>query len=282
MNLHLTIRNLAPNEMYVANQLAEIDGRNPGLNDAEYFLSATKGGVVAALSDTQVAGTIAAVNYDDDLSFIGLHMVIQELRGNGLSEKLLSVVMDSIGNNNIGVNCREELIPLYENFGFKPAFKIITYEGITDGEFKMAPDIVSPLLFPFDKLYSYYEKYYHYKKKLFMNAWLNQPKSLLLGKYVDGEYKGFGLFKPCLRGYKAAPLISDNMEIAEEILIALASHFEKGMPFYIDMPETNINGINLVQKMNLKKVSETTRMYKGIEHENVLNNIYSFTSLEVG
>lgn len=282
MDLQLTIRNLVANEMFVANQLAEIDGRNPGLNDGEYLFSAIKGGVVAALNDTQVAGTIAAVNYDNDLSFIGLHMVIPELRGNGLSEKLLSVVMDYIGNNNIGVNCREELIPLYEKFGFKPAFKIITYEGITNGEFKMADNIVSPLIIPFDKLYNYYEKYYQFKKKMFMNAWLNQPKSLLLGKYLDGEYKGFGLFQPCAKGYKAAPLISDNPQTAEEILLSLVSHFENGMPYYIDVPERNINAFNLVQKLNLRKTAEVIRMYKGFENEIALNNIYSFTSLEVG
>ena len=170
----------------------------------------------------------------------------------------------------------------YEEFGFKPAYKIISYEGVSDGEFNMPENIVSPLMLEFDEFYEYYRKVFPYERKVFASLWVNQPKSLLIGKYEDNEYKGVGLFKPCRKGHKLSPLISDDPQSAEEILIALASHFEAGTLYYLDVPEPNKDAIALAEKLNLKKVDERIRMYTHQEHNILLNNTYSFTSLEIG
>ena len=69
------IRNLMLNEMYVADELAAIDGRNPGLNDGEFLFKADNNGFFAAINGTEVGGTIASVNYDENFGFIGLHII---------------------------------------------------------------------------------------------------------------------------------------------------------------------------------------------------------------
>ena len=103
----------------------------------------------------------------------------------------------------------------YEKFGFASAYKIISYEGFADGKFSMPKNISSPLMLPFDDLYEYYKKIFPYERKVFVSYWLNQPKSLLLGKNENEEYKGVGLFKPCRKGYRLSPLISDDIQSAE-------------------------------------------------------------------
>ena len=79
-----------------------------------------------------------------------------------------------------------------------------------------------------------------------------------------------------------SPLIADDSSSAEEILISLVSHYEAGTPYYLDMPETNIEGMRMAERLSLKETGRLIRMYKGSEHEISLNNIYSFTNLEVG
>ena len=150
------------------------------------------------------------------------------------------------------------------------------------GSLKRPENIVSPLMLEFDEFYEYYRKVFPYERKAFTSYWINQPKSLLLSKYEDNEYKGVGLFKPCRKGYKLSPLISDDPQSAEEILIALASHFESGTPFYLNIPEPNKDAVALAEKLNLKKVDERIRMYTQKEHDILLKNTYSFTSLEIG
>ncbi len=276
------IRNLNVNEMYVVDELAAIDGRNPGLYDGEFLFRADNNGYFAAINGTEVEGTISSVNYDNDLGFIGFHIVVPHLRSNGIGEKLFSVAIDKAGDSNIGINCKEEETGFYEGFGFKPAYKIISYEGASDGVYRVPQNIVSPLMLEFDEFYKYYRKVFPYERKTFASYWINQPKSLALGKYENNEYKGVGLFKPCRKGYKLSPLICDDPQSAEEILTALTSHFESGTPYYIDIPEPNNDAVALAEKLNLKKVDERIRMYTQKEHDILLKNTYSFTSLEIG
>ncbi len=281
--IRTNIRNLTPNEVYILDQMAEIDGRNPGLNDGEFLYNDDGNGFIAAIEGTEVIGTISFVSYENNLGFIGLHIVVPHHKDSGLTEKLLSVVMDAAGERNIGTNCCEENILLYESAGFKPAFKIITYEGIADGVSQNLPHFIScPFMVSPDKLYNYYRKSFPYERKFFTSLWINQPGSLLLGKYEDNKYKGYGLFKPCRKGYRLSPLVSDDPQSAKEILTALVSHFQAGTPYYLDIPETNEEGILLADELKLKKISETIRMYRGKEHEISLSNAYSFTSREIG
>jgi|GEM_PF-3578343 len=279
------IRNLTHNEIFVMDSVAEIDGRNPGLNDGEFLFRADSKGFFAAIDNSSVIGTITSIKYDDKIAFTGLHYVDELFINTGLKEKLLEVALNAAGERNIGINCREDEKNLYESYGFKPSFNIICFEGISEGINKNIPkDIISPLTLHFDDLYNYYKKFSPYERKVFLNYWVNQPVSLLLGKYDDDndEYKGFGLFKPCRKGFRLSPLIADDASSAEEILTSLVSHYEAGTPYYLDMPEINNEGMRLAEKLNLKETGRLIRMYKGSEHKISLNKIYSFTSLEAG
>ncbi len=279
------IRNLVYNEMFVMDKVAEIIGRNPGLKDGEFLFRADSKGFFAAIDNSNVIGTISSINYDDKIAFIGFHYVDEFFSNTGLKEKLFEAALNAAGERSIGLNCREEQAKLYESYGFKPSFNIISFEGISGGINKsIPPNIMSPLILHFDDLYNYYKKISPYERKIFLNYWVNQPMSLLLGKYAedDDEYKGFGLFKPCRKGFRLSPLIADDSSSAEEILISLVSHYEAGTPYYLDMPETNIEGMRMAERLSLKETGRLIRMYKGSEHEISLNNIYSFTNLEVG
>ncbi len=276
------IRNLMPNEMFIPVELASREKWNPGLNDHEFLLKADNNGFFVAHSEQNVIGTIASVNYQNHLSFIGLHIVLPEFRNKGVGEKLLSVAIEKAGENNIGLNCFENMTGYYEKAGFKPAFKILQYEGTCDGKFNVAPGIVSPLMMDFELLYSYEKKIFPYERKVFTSMWVNQPKSMILGKYADDEYKGYGLFVPCVNGYRISPLVSDDPESAEEILTALTSHFPEGMSYFINIPERNKEAVMLAEKLNLKKINETVRMYTKEEQDIELNKVYSFATNAIG
>lgn len=279
---NITIRNLQLPEMVIPVELAFRDNRNPGLNDGAFLFNADNTGFFVALAGSNVLGTISSVNYDNNLGFIGLHFAVEQYRDSGLMERLLEFALNAAGERSIGTNCREENVELYKRYGFKQAFKIISYEGIADGKYNVSPNINSPFSLPFDELFDYNRNLFHYERKLFFYQWLNQPGSLLFGKYENNEYRGFGLSVPCRKGYRIAPLISDDVQSAHEILTALVSHLSEGTPYCIDIPEPNFEGIDLAKELKLEKSGERIRMYKGKEHAIPFKNIYGFINLEVG
>jgi GNAT superfamily N-acetyltransferase len=281
--VNIRIRNLLQNESYILDQIAEIDGRNPGLNDGEFLFNADRNGFIAAIEGSTVNGTISCIKYPDNMAFIGFHYIVDRYRNSGLWEKLLEAALNTAIESSIGLNSREEYTTLYEKAGFKSAFKIITYEGIADGkQVKLPSSINSPHITPYDKVYDYCKKTLLYEQKLFLNQWFNQPRSLFIGKYEDDTYKGIGLLKPCRTGFRLGPLIAEDPISAMEILASLTSHYPVATRYYLDIPEINIPGINLAEELKLKKIKESFRMYKGKDHRVCTNNIYSFTSMELG
>lgn len=280
-NLH--IRNAQLQEMPFFVNLAARYGWNQGLNDAEFYFKADNSGFIVALLNDKPAGCISAVNYGKDFAFIGYHLVCEEFLNRGFENHLFQVAIQKLGDINIGLNCFENNVGYYEHFGFKPAHKILTYEGIASGNFKYCENLITPFTKNYDLLYDYEKRFFPGERKLFIYQWLNQPGSMVLGKFCDNEYKGFGLFLPCLNGYKIAPLICNDSETAEELLSSLLHNISQGSRFFIDIPENNKDALALAEKMNMKLINQYVRMYSKTEPDaELIKNIYGLTSFELG
>lgn len=279
----LTIRNLQHNEMKTAISMAANAGWNPGNNDPDLFYQIDQNGFIVAVSgNNEAAGIISAVNYGTDFGFIGMHLIASGYEEHDLGAELYKAARRKTGNVNIGLNSFEHNINFYEGFGFKTAHKIFTFEGTADGNHVMPPDITSPFVLPFEDLLEFDRKIFPYDRKHFISLWLNQPGSMVLAKYVNDKYKGYGLFRPCLKGYKISPLVAENYGVGEEILLALTGHLPEGAVFYMDIPDLNKDGIRLAEKMKMKKINETVRMYNNDGVEIALNQVFSFNSFELG
>jgi hypothetical protein len=279
---NLLIRNAQFQEMPNLISLAAKEGWNPGLNDAEFYFKADSSGFIIALLNEQLAGCISAISYSESFAFIGFHLIAEEFRNRGFENYLLQVVLQKFGGINIGLNSVEHNVEYYESFGFKPAHKILRYEGIVNGNYEPCENIISPFIKKYDLLYDYEKKFFPADRKLFMYQWMNQPGSMLLAKFADNEYKGFGLFLPCLTGYKIAPLICDDLSTAEKVISNLLYNLQKDTRFYLDVPENNENALILAEKLNMKLITKTVRMYSQTVPAIGIKNIYGFTSFELG
>lgn len=276
------IRNCISAEMPLLIRMAVLDERNPGFNDADIFYRIDPNGFIIAVSDQKVIGSICAISYGPDFGFIGLHLVIPEFQNSEVEEKLLEVALQKLGDINTGLNCYPSQLSYYSEHGFSSPHKIISYEGKTDGLLPSTDNIVSPFLHPFDLLNDYDKSCFPYDRKNFLMIYLNQPQSLLLGKLKDNKYAGYGISIPTENGFKISPLLADDHETAEHILTALVRHLKKGSHFFIDLPEENVAAVRLAQKLNMKKIRETIRMYSKADLNLSFKNIYSFTNNELG
>jgi Acetyltransferase (GNAT) domain len=280
--INVEIRNCSPLEMPLIFRFASMAGKDPGLNDYDLFYRIDPNAFFIAVKEMELVGSIASIGYGSDFGFIGLHLINDDLQNTAVADKLLEVALDRLGSRNIGINCQETQIPYYANYGFKPYYKIFTYEGTSDAIIPSMEDFTNPFQHPFDPLEEFDKKHFPYDRKNFLMIFLNQPRSLSLAKFSDNRYTGYGLSIPSESGFKISPLLADNPETAEDLLRALAGHLDKGSRFSIDIPEENINGMHIAEKSGMKKIKETVRMYYRTEPNLALKNIYSFTSNELG
>ena len=280
--MNINIRNSSAAEMLLIIQLSSMDGRAAGQNDADVFYRFDPEGFFIAVEDSTLAGSISAVTYDDSFGFIGLHFVMPKFQNTALGEKLLEAALQKLGERTAGINCLETQEPYYAGHGFKAAHKILTYEGTASCKNCSMENIVSPFMHPFELLIGLNKKYYPYETKGLLAAWLHQAGSLLLAKQEDSKFSGYGLYIPCSNGYKVSPLVCRDAETAEELLTALVYHMNSGARFSIDLPESNKDAVKLAEKMKLKKVKETIRMYNKVEPEILIQNVFSYTNNELG
>lgn len=279
---NLLIRHATFEEMPLVMDLVELNGCNPGKYDHEFLYGADPTGFLLLLQEQQVFGSICSIGYDDTFGFIGCHNFVENFNDNGLKKKLLDVAIERLGSRNIGLNCPEDSAEFYNESGFNIYHKIYRFKGTSSGELPNSPDITSLFAHSADFLIEYESQFFPVERKNFLAGWYSQTGSLALGKFVDEKYKGYGIIRPCRKGYSIAPLFADNPAIAEELLLQLVGHFPEGTEYYVDIPEQNENAIQLAEKLKLSKDQTFVRMYNKEKPKLPYQNIYGFTSLEVG
>ena len=280
MTAILNIRQMLFQEMPFAINAARLEGWNPGLYDADAFYHADPNGFFIAEVGGKLIGSISGVAYNDDFGFIGLFIIDPEYRGQWHGIQLGKVVLEYLGDRNVGLDGVLEKQIAYQNyFGFNYAHKNIRFEG--NAKSKKLPTALPIADVDFNKLLEYDREIFLVPRTEFLRRWITQVDSV--GYYLENETHlvGYGILRKCVTGYKVGPLFADNEAIAVEILEALLSNIP-GEVYYLDIPEPNSESLKIAEQFNMQKVFETARMYSK-EIPNVpLHKVFGITSFELG
>ena len=87
--------------------------------------------------------------------------------------------------------------------------------------------------------------------------------------------------RPCRTGYKIGPIFAANAEVAESLLVAVASRVP-GQPIFLDVPEINGDALALVARYGMREVFGCARMVHGPIPELPDAEIFGVTTLELG
>ena len=98
---------------------------------------------------------------------------------------------------------------------------------------------------------------------------------------IRRDLRGYGLIRPCRRGYKIGPLFADNAEIAQRLLDALLAE-AAGAPVNFDVPLPNEAAKTLAETRGMTPVFETARMYTRGDPGVALDRVFGVTSFELG
>lgn len=134
---------------------------------------------------------------------------------------------------------------------------------------------------PFEDLCAYDSALFPVPRSRFLRGWLAQPGITAFAAVRAGLLAGYGVLRPCRRGYKVGPLFADSVDIAEDLLQALAVH-ANGAPIFLDVPETNPAAMTLAKRYGMSKVFETARMYTRQSPALPIDRIFGVTTFELG
>ncbi|MFA5012876.1 MAG: GNAT family N-acetyltransferase [Ignavibacteria bacterium] len=280
MNGKYVVRNAALHELSIFTDYARKEGWNPGLNDIMSFWESDNRGFFVGLLDNTPIATISCVKYDDNFAFMGFYIVRSEYREHGYGIKIWDNALEYACDINIGLDGVLAQQQNYERSGFKLAYKNIRFEGLNNvvSGFDKTVDFDESL---FDELNSYDNKHFLSDRRGFLKVWFKNAKAVKV-KLHGSKATGFGVIRECFSGYKIGPVFADDKNTAEAIITDLLKSIPIGEKFYLDVPAVNKRAIRICEKMYMKKVFETVRMYNKYIPDVPVNNVFGVTTFELG
>jgi GNAT superfamily N-acetyltransferase len=284
MNIeNFVIQKMSIEELKMTLDWANIEGWNPGLNDAECYYSADENGFLIGYLDGKPIATISVVKYGLSFGFLGFYMVDPEYRGKGFGIQIWNAGIKYLEGRNIGLDGVVDQQDNYLKSGFKLAYRNVRFEG-TGGLIKAGVEnnIVNLSDISFDKLAKYDRDFFPEERCEFLKKWINQPFSFAKAFVREDKIEAYGVIRKCRTGYKIGPLYADSYENAEKIFLALISEVSTNEAVFLDVPELNNEAVFLAQKYNMKMMFETARMYTAEMPNLPMKKIFGVTSFEIG
>ncbi|MCE9686639.1 GNAT family N-acetyltransferase [Shewanella sp. AS16] len=279
---HYNIRTMTREEVTLAIEWAAQEGWNPGLHDAACYYEADPDGFLMGLLDGEPIACISAIRYAGSFGFVGFYIVKPQYRGQGYGIQLWNAALDYLKGRNIGLDGVLAQQDNYMKSGFKLAYRNIRYEGLGGGSQPENPEIIPLDRLAFDALAAYERPFFPTERPEFIKAWINQPGCHALGIMRNGTLSGYGVIRPCRKGYKIGPLFADSQELAESLFQALKAKVEASDAIYLDISELNPAAVELAERHKMQLVFETSRMYTRETPELPLDKIFGITSFEIG
>ena len=264
-NLPFRLRTMCIEDLEAAMELKNAEGWNQTLSDWELFIENSPESCLVATDGDRVIGTVTGINYDNKVAWIGMMLVNQAYRGQGVSKKLMSAVIQTLGTaSSIKLDATPAGYPVYEKLGFKQEYALIRMT--TD---KFSPSLiveensanVIPLtsenlfeIFPMDK-----DAFGSDRKLVLMHAQRQQPHLACMYK-EDGNVKGFLLARSGTRYLHIGPMVATDTQVAKTLLRFACTRIGD-VPLVLDASISNSNWVSWLESCGFKKQRDLYRMY---------------------
>jgi len=252
------LRDMTPDDLAAAHALSSEAQWPHRLEDWDLMLGVGFG--VVAEREGRIVGTIMAWPYGPDAATLGMVIVSEACRGEGVGRKLMDAVIARLGERTILLNATEIGTPLYRKLGFKPVGSIHQHQGAAFSV-PVAPlrkgERVRPLgVNDAAAVTDLDRRATGLARAELMSALLETAQGVILDR--DGQTAGFALFRRFGRGYAVGPVVSPDRDGAK----ALISHWlgsNAGM--FIRVDTAGDSGLSAwLEEMGLKEVDRVTTM----------------------
>lgn len=280
---------IRPIDLPELNQLivwAELEGWNPGINDASLLWQMDPEGFLGIELDGKFAGGGAVIRHSASFGFMGLFLVDPAFRNRGLGRILWTARRDSLllrlsAGATIGLDGVDSMVGFYERGGFRRSTRHRRFVSPTGHRFCSGDGCVSATEVPVEQLQAMDGLCFPGGFRQTLMEWISQPGAVSHAVYTHGQLLGYGVLRPCRTGWKVGPLFAEDRRVAETILLSLLEA-AGGEPVYVDAPDNNPEAARLLKSFGMEEVFGCERMYLGPEPSVDPRRIFGITTLEAG
>ncbi|MEV6301533.1 GNAT family N-acetyltransferase [Actinoplanes sp. NPDC051861] len=276
-----TVSTASADDMKLIADWAANEGWHPGDGDEGVFFATDPSGFLVGRLDEHPISAIAAIRYGSGLGWIGLYLTVPEYRGHGYGMRTWQAGMERLAGRVVGLEGVVSQQDNYRKSGFRDAWTTTRFEGVLAGaEAARGIEVVEAGEVPFGELAEYDRRFFPSARDTFLALWITEPGRHGVAAIRDDRVVGFAVRRPAADADRIGPLFADGVDVAESLLAALSTDYD--MPVLIDVPGTNPEAAELVQRLGLKPSFDTARMYTGPTPSTDLPGTFAITTLELG
>lgn len=287
----LTMRYMSLGDLYMVLGWCKEEGWNVGRYDAEIYYRSSPNSHMLFLLNEEPIGAISLIQYSKDLFTLGIFIVKAEYRKKGVGTQIWQYAMDSVHKNStIALYAVPPQVERYKKSGFESQFLAKRWEYVNKARKDHYISFTSSCQLLTEEsildVSVYDQRIFGVCRQKWLENLIKNPS--MTGFFIrknDGIC-GYGVVRPCVKGFRIGPLFADQTEYAKEIFLNLIELVGENQVL-IDIPDSNPYAKEFAEYFNLKEVLEndTQAMFRGEPPQEFIANIdknYGIFSLEVG
>jgi GNAT superfamily N-acetyltransferase len=259
------LRQMEPGDIESAMKLSTAEGWNQTEKDWKLFIENPENICIAAECDNKVIGTTTAINYSNHVAWIGMVLVDQEYRGQGVSKVLLTNIFKKLEHfESVKLDATPQGQPVYKKFDFKDEYFIVrmantSMKNLAQGDDNRLPEPV---------------QLKHIQEIIALDEYIFGANRTQLIKFLVKEYPGkawllkqnnritgFALGRDGNKYHHIGPVIAST-PIDAKILITKALNELTNRPVIVDVLYDKDDLLNWLNSIGFVKQRDFIRMYK--------------------
>ena len=270
------------NDVEGAIKLSDAAGWNQTEKDWKLLIENVENVCLLAESGDKVIGTTTAINYSNEVAWIGMVLVDKEYQGQGISKSLLTNIFKKSGHfKSIKLDATPEGQPVYKKLGFIDEYGIVRLTNTSMKNLIPVVDDILPepvQLHHIQEIVELDEFIFGANRKQLITSLVNEypGKAWLLKR--NNHITGFALGREGNKYHQVGPVVASTT-IEAKILITQALNNLSDQPVVVDVLADKDDLLDWLYSNGFIKQRHFTRMYK---KENLLPEITSKQYLIAG
>jgi GNAT superfamily N-acetyltransferase len=262
-NTPVNIRPMQPGDIGNALLLSEAEGWNQTGKDWNRLTGDPRNICLVAEWDNTVIGTATAINYANDIAWIGMVLVNKTFRGRGISKLLLSHILERLQScRSVKLDATPAGQPVYEKFGFCSEYHIYRMTNLcmdkVQSEGQVMPEAVRHTDIP-DIIALDHTIFGAQRLSLTTSLIQENPGKAWMLKQ-NGTIKGFALGREGKKFHQVGPVFASSMSDAKALIVKALSGLY-GQPVVIDVLSDKEDLIRWLNSIGFTSQRHFVRMY---------------------
>jgi GNAT superfamily N-acetyltransferase len=254
-------------DLDAADRLRDQAGWNQTLGDWERMLCWQPGGCFVAENQDGVVGTVTTTTYDGRLAWLGMMLVEQALRRQGVGRALFEHALEWLertGVATVALDATPLGKAMYDQAGFSDLYTLQRRHAVVselspergvrpmlDDDIVSIAELDAGVFFGLDRL------------RVLTELRTAHPSGAWVKPGSNGDIEGYVLSKPGARAWYIGPLVARDAGVAETLLRAALAPLA-GQSAILDTPDSNPHAAELAARYGFEARRPFIRMTRGV------------------